>query len=787
MSALGKITKFELLSTTALSTALPALAEEASEVEEIIVTATRRAERIEDIPYNISVVSGNLIDQANMLDAPELLRSATGVSMIDRGPRNAGVVNSIRIRGLNVDSSALGDYAVSASATVSAYINDTPMFANLLIKDLDRVEILRGPQGTLYGSGALAGTVRFMTRKPELGEFSGQVSGSLSKVTGSNSVGWTGDVILNVPLGDSVAFRGVFARQDFPGLTDYVNVYELDANGIPVAPNGILDPAASYRSVKDADTYAVWFGRASLLLNLGEAVDVVATYTYQSTDSGGRRAQSRGTDGWGRPYERYEVGSVQLEPATSEVNLGALEANIDLGFATLTSSTSYFDHTGDSTSENTGFYAQNGWLAWYYTYPRPMASAVRTYQDKAFVQEVRLVSNNDGPINYVVGLYYQNQDKRATQQSFLRGAKAYIDALFGFDVPWVSGDQDFDYRLKENFKEMAIFGELTYSFTEAFDVTAGIRYFDNKVTSQTFMALPFWTGLFPDLNTPDVVNKNSRALFKGNATYHLGDASMIYGIFSQGFRRGGANGVPDSGNYAESPAYMSYAPDFVDNYELGFKGATDKIRYNLSLFYVDWRNPQINTATPNWGFFMVGSSPAGHKNKATTKGLEVELSGNLTDTLQFTFGYAYANAKLKADFIDQSGRMIAAKGARLPGAPRHSVNMALDYTFAMSNGAYLITHVDGYLQSKARNSLDANPRFDETLSGYSIWNISETLSYDNVRVSLWVKNIFNALGISAVFKEEYMGTLPSAGYFGNGSKEQIALPRTFGASVYYNF
>lgn len=168
-------------------------AEEVISLEKILVTASRRSESIEDIPYNISVFSGAEIEQRNILDTTELLRAATGVSIIDRGPRNAGVVNSIRIRGLNVDGSSLGDYAVSASATVSAYLNDTPMFASLLLKDIDQVEVLRGPQGTLYGSGALAGTVRFITNKPQLGEFSGRVGGSISQVKNSESIGYETD------------------------------------------------------------------------------------------------------------------------------------------------------------------------------------------------------------------------------------------------------------------------------------------------------------------------------------------------------------------------------------------------------------------------------------------------------------------------------------------------------------------------------------------------------------------------------------------------------------------
>ena len=126
-----------------------------NEIEEVVVTATSRETNIFEVPYNISAVSGSDVDSRGILDSAELLRSFAGISTIDRGSRNAGTVNNIRIRGLNVDSNALQDYPVSAAASVSTYVDKTPVFANFLLKDLNRVEVLRGPQSTLYGSGSL--------------------------------------------------------------------------------------------------------------------------------------------------------------------------------------------------------------------------------------------------------------------------------------------------------------------------------------------------------------------------------------------------------------------------------------------------------------------------------------------------------------------------------------------------------------------------------------------------------------------------------------------------------
>lgn len=797
MSAIGKKTFYALLSTTAISMISPALAAEdeaardntrddAIVMDEIMVTATRRSTTIQDVPYNISAVSGTQIEAAKMLDSAELLRSIPGVAVTDRGPRNAGVINNIRIRGLNVDSSLNGDVAVLSAPTVATYINETPIFANVMLKDLERVEVLRGPQGTLYGSGALGGTVRYITAKPKLDETTLWAQGSASNTSGSGGVSWQGDVTLNIPLSDAIAFRAVGSRADYAGLTDYVSLYKLDGTGTPVAPNGILSPDATYVTKKDADTYKSWFFRGSLLMRLGENSEATITYTRQSDRTGGRRASAEGfKDGFGRTYGKYEAGSIQLEPSAADVEMVALEVNVDMGFATLTSATSYYDHQGTSTSENTGFYAQVGWLAaFYYNYARPMAVANRGYEDKGFVQEARLTSSNDGPFNYVAGVYYQNQDKRSTQQSFLRGFKSYVNALFGFSSFLNPSNQDFDYNGLTNYKELAFFGELTYDISDNAHFTGGIRQFTADVDTRTHMELPLFIGFAAPVT---VTNKTSESgtLFKANLSWDFSADDKVYATFSQGYRRGGTNAVPLSGNFAEDPGWLNYGSDRVNNYEIGIKGSHDSIRYVASFFYMDWKDAQLNTSTTNFGFFAVQNG-----GQARTKGFELELDGQLTESLHYNVGYAFVDAALKEDLLapTAAATLVAPKGSVLPGVPKHMVNLNVDYTTQVSNDMDLILRLNGYYQSSTQNSINAaSSFFGATLDGFSIWNGSATFAMDSLDVTLWVKNIFNADGITGRYKASYMGTLPSSNYFGSGAKNVIALPRTVGVSVSYNF
>lgn len=753
-----------------------------TELDRITVTAQGREQDILDVPYNISAVSGDAIEQANVLDTAELMRSVPGVGVVDRGARNSSVVSGIRIRGLNVDSSALGDYAVSAASTVASYVDKTPLFANFLLSDIERVEVLRGPQGTLYGSGALGGAVRFILREPGLDAFGGRASLSASSVDHSGGIGYSGSATLNIPFANTLALRLNTTLNDFPGATDYRNVYQLDAQGIPVAPSGILDTDASYRNQKDADTVRQSYGRASLLWRPSDRFDLTLSYMAQADRFGGRRATSLGSDGDGVPYGDLEVGSVQLEPAARHVNLASLEANIDLGFATLTSSTSDYNHEGDITSENTGFYARNGWLAaFYYNYPRPMASAVRSYGDQAFTQELRLTSNHGARFDYVLGAYYQDQKRRSSQDSLLRGFKQWWDAAYPAFADAVVSDQDFLYRQREHFKETAFYGELTWHATDTVQFTGGFRHFRNEATTHVEQTTGLYDG-FIGSSASRGDQDDSDTLFKANVSWTFAPRNQLYATASEGYRRGGTNGTPTTGNFSEDPAWTTYRADSVRNYELGVKGAAGRMTYNANVFHVDWKDPQINSSTTNWGFFAVQNA-----DKASTRGVELELAGSVGEGFTYGLGYTYTDAQLEADAVAVDGAyLIGRKGDRLPGVPEHRFNASAGYGFQVGQGLLTIRG-DAYNQSGMRNALSLSPRFDVDLGGYTIFNASATYSRGDWDTTLWIKNIGNSDAVNGVYTELYMGTSPAQNYFGNGSKALVTLPRTIGITASYRF
>ena len=523
------------------------------------------------------------------------------------------------------------------------------------------------------------------------------------------------------------------------------------------------------------------YGRVAARWEPSESFNATLSFFAQSDDYGGRRQPTPGADGFGNPYGDYENGSIQLEPATRDAELGSLELNVDLGFATLTSSTSYYDHYGDSTSENTGFYAQAGFLSFYYNYPRPMASAVRTWSDRALIEEIRLVSEIEGAVDYVLGFWYQDQDLYSTQDSFLRGFKNWWDTAVPGAEAAVSGDQDFIYRRRESFTDRALFGELTWHITDRIHLTGGVRWFDNDSLNETLIDIPLYTSLSnPTEATFDA--EEDGTLAKGNLAIDIGDDDLVYLTYSEGYRRGGSNAVPLEGFFAEDPRWQIYVADTVTNYEIGIKGNLGPVRYDLSAFQVDWEDPQLNTATPNWGFFVVQNG-----DEAESSGVELQLSGNIGDSMSYGFGWAYVDAKITADFVSPIGTLIQEDGTTLPGAPENTLNASFDWRHAAFGDKEFIAHVDGFYQSETRNAMSSSPLFDVDLESFQIWGTAFTLAAEQWNASLWVKNIFNEEGVTGVFTELYMGTDPAEGYFGNGAKDLISLPRTIGLSFNYLF
>ena len=808
-----------------LQCAAPALAATDQALEEVVVTATRREQSVQDIPFNISAISGDVLTSGIISDPVEALRMTPGVGMLDRGYRNSGMAGTIVIRGINVDSAANGDVPLAAPSAVAVYIDNTALNTNFVLKDVQRIEVLRGPQGTLYGSGSLAGNVRYIMNRPNPKEFEGSASVNFGVTDGSGGYNFNPDAMLNVPAGDTLAFRVSAGMIDNDGIIDYPNVYKKGPDGIPLYSNGdVITGTPVYHKVEDVDSVQLTYARAAALWEPGDDFEAQLSYMYQKDETNGRRQTSTGiNEVTGKKFKDYEYGAVQIEPSDREVQMTALEMELGLGFATLTSSTSYYGEDGVGNSDNSGVYARNGWFAFYGSSPRPINKANRFYDNSAVTQELRLVSKGDETIDWMGGFYWTHQDFNLGQNSYLVGYIPYLDAIDWYGLAPYSTDQDFLFRRKQQYDELAFYGEVTWNVTDELHFTVGGRWFDSSVDVDARVDVP----IYASPSSPPGVAKESidenDFLFRANIGWDVTENSMLYATFSQGYRHAGANAVPTSGKYAENPAYLTFKSDTIDNYEVGWKGSLDRLSYAVSLFYADWNRPQLNTATSNWGFFAVINGET-----ARTQGVELELSGAITDQWRYMLGYSYTDAELTGNVYQPAGNfygsgvyyddMVGKDGGRLPGVAENMISASLIYSTDLTSEIHFDGMLSGYYQSGTVNSIgndfcytsynaigncldSANPasafyapdsvfsRQFADLDSFQIWNLSGTFSWESWDTSLYVKNIFNDSGTTGTFTFLAGGsnTTPSQQFYGSNQREYIALPRTFGMVVTYKF
>jgi outer membrane receptor protein involved in Fe transport len=805
-------------------------------LEEIVVTATRRNASVQDIPYNISAVSGEYLDKQNIVDQYDVLRSMHGVTVVDRGYRNSGTVNSIVIRGLNVDNGQNGDIMLNAVPTVATYYDNSPLFANFLVKDIERVEVLRGPQGTLYGSGSLGGAVRYIGNRPDADAFAADVEVDFGQTSGSEGNNMAFDGMVNIPMGESTALRVNYSRIDNDGVIDYVNAYQLNSfreplvnvNGTCVDPRTaadteVLSNVGCFETVEDADTVAIDYARASLRSELNEDFSVQLTYQWQQDDIGARRSTTLGDNNQPTTSPLYfsygddDSGQVLLEPSEREVSLAALDLEWDLGFATFTSTSSLYDHEGSGESDNGGLWASGGevdgtsrdWNFNFYggAWPRPAQRAERGYTDEAFTQEFRLVSNDtDSRIQWIAGGFYMDQENSVYQLSYNPGMNLFKNAcrstgdpvctvggLYGGFWPrFYAGDLseiDFEYIRDTSYKETAIYGELTYNFTDTFRVTGGLRWFDNETVNDTILGFPLPPGSTSPA-APQSTDSDSDVLVKLNASWDFNEYNMLYATYSEGYRHGGAQAVPslDNGDPFGEPnaeGIRTFQSDSVQNYEIGIKGTRERIRYTASLFHVDWDTPQLNTTSAFYGFYL-----AANGDEASTEGVELELEGVLAESFNYRLGYTYVRAELDKDFISpQTGTVVAPAGSTLPIAPKNVLSLSLDNTWQVGREMDLTGVFSAYYQSDSENFIDQTSQLNQQLGSFTLLNANLTLAGDEWSAMLYVRNLTDEAAPTGAFANGYWSydTGVFENWYGNGNRQFIAQPRTIGLRLGYRF
>ena len=780
------------------------------DVEVISVTATRRSQSIEKVPYNISAVGGETLKQAGISDLGELTTRLPGLSYTDRGARSGAFSTSIAMRGLSTEDGRVSSPVYTAPG-VSTYVGETPLFANIRFYDIDRVEVLRGPQGTLYGSGSLGGTLRFIPNLPDISGSDVEVSTGMSQTDNGDGINTDFNLVLNHALSDHLALRANVGRTEDAGWIDQPLAYRPDAGGVPMLANS-EDPVtseAAFETLSGVNSENSQYGRIAALWQPNQEFKAILAYNRQQDESNGNPA--RAVDY--QDLDDYDSAALMLEPYEGETDLLSLDVEVQLGFATFTTSVSSYESKQNFHSDVTGSYQAFEFYADSYgAMPRPLMSNHSTNNDEANIIELRLVSDNDSALSWVAGVFYMEQDIELKSQDRFLGYSAWTDAcatsvseedLFdnlvcglgtntsdfslGMAEPnqqpnaqaaglAVIPDRNFLSSSRANFEDLALFGELTWQVTDQWQITTGARAFkqtfDNKQTNAVFF--------FDQITVSEQSSTEEDVLFKLNTSYQLTDSAMLYLTRSEGFRRGGANALPDfvqifgEPETPTNPNLLSYAPDLVTNLEAGIKGRADNLRYSLAAFDIEWDKIQLDTlVTP---FLLNAVVNAG---RAGSKGVEAELNRRFDSGFEITFGYSFVDAKLTAPSVEgltEAGIDPASvKDRRLPGVAKHTASLDMSYVQELGDW-YAIYGVNGSYKSDALSQLD--PVTSTDTKGFATWNAYLTMENDNWRVRLYVNNLLNEEGVIHT---------PHPGPNGPRRNELLSRPRTLGLNLTYSF
>jgi iron complex outermembrane receptor protein len=824
------------------SVAVGAVADSRDEgLQEIVVTAQRRSQSVQDIPYNISVLGEDSLSESGTTSLNNLAQVVPGLTTVDQGPGTRALRNDFVMRGLRTDSPGGGQQAAIAGQTVSSvstYFGETPVFFAMPMEDIERVEVLRGPQGTLYGSGSQGGTIRLIPNRPAFDSFSGKIEGDVSHTMNSADPGASGAMVLNIPIASALAVRLVGGYDYTSGFIDRVNLLQRGAGTretsipIPSIPGDQLSGPVLQGVQKDTNSGSQWYARAAVRWKPTNELDFQLDYLHEHTRSNDSQATNPFYHGGtvdltapnpsadpstgvypnsafvARGGGKYAATGFLEEPYEDSINLVSLVGSVDVGLGTVTSSSSYAYVGTDTFEDGTGYFvfppAGGNFNSFYpyNNYPRLLSAEPTANDVRALTQEIRFASTPGKFFDYIVGFFYQQEKDSTHAQIFNPGVMAYLDAI-GQPNPSTSGDQSWDYQRRTTFEDKALFGEFTLHLTQRWAATFGLRAFRQNFENNTVSHLPlcgsFCATDFADptgLSVNHASNNVSKHVSKVNTAYDLSDSLKLYATYSEGFRRGGANAVPTAGPFASLPDYQTFAPDLAKNYEIGVKGTIAKtLRFSADAFLIDLTNFQFNSLTFS-GYPITFNGP-----KARSKGLELELTADITDHLTSGFGYSYTESTVSKtfDLLDYQpyalvpglggtgtvssvfGESVKA-GSPLPGVSKNVLTASLDYRFALpGQPAWKLTaHINGsYRSSQVGNISTASPYYWVIPSDF-VGSARMTLDFDeHTSVAAYVNNFTNSLGYSGA------GSITAfPNYYG---KYDITRPRTVGLSGTYRF
>lgn len=734
-------------------------------VEEVVVTANRREQVLSKVPASVAVMTQEKMDAQGVHSIDDIALLTPGLNF-SRGSQFTGSNTNISIRGI---SSTVG------AATTGIYIDDVPIQTRAVgfstsntypkVFDLERVEVLRGPQGTLFGAGSEGGAVRFITPQPGMNSYSVYGRSELSFTDGGEpnyEVGLAGGGPI---IEDKLAFRAsAFFRQD--------------GGWIDRAPGGVVQEKNS----NDQKTVAL---KGALTWEPIAGLQVTPGLYYQKVETGDSSAY---WETLSNPKKGdFRNGATQAQPVTDRFFLPSLNVRYDLGFANLISTTAYFDRQAkerrDYTNFDVGLLTPTSPLP---TLPGQVATGFLNDSQKIFTQEVRLESKGDGKLKWIAGAFYSRDRQEATQQNQDSFYEQMLINLYGLTLAdlgsaYLPGDLLYDSRTRSDTRQIAGFGQVDYSVTDKLTLTAGVRVAQIKVRHDQ-SAQGFWAGAgIASAGT----STETAATPKFGIAYQANPATLFYASAAKGYRPGGAQtAVPTSLCGADLAAMgltgspTAYESDSVWSYEGGAKKGmfNGRLQADLSVFYIKWNNIQRFVDLP-----LCGSGFIANTGSATSKGFDLSLQGRVTDNLTLGVVLGYTDATFDETVIGGATAILVEKGDSSLDGPGLTFTVSGQYDFKVLNDKDAYARFD---YSYAGKEEALNPRVfgvnleDRPAPQTEQLNLRAGVKLDNFDVSLFANNLTNEhAGLSR------LQTFPGAPLFTNVTYR----PRTIGITASYRY
>ena len=738
----------------AASTQDPAAATADSEnegPEVIVVTAQKRTQVLIDVPQSITVVGGDTLENLQATNFQDYLKLVPGLQLDQSNPGEGRLI----IRGLNTGGVA---------STVATYLDETPFGSStglvnggVLAGDFDvfdvaRIEVLRGPQGTLYGASSLGGLMKFVTNEPNVTKVEARGRVALED-TKDGDIGYRAQGVVNFPVSDTIAIRASGSYRKDGGFVDSSGDTYFTPLGDPITS----DDKNNINGVKS------YGGRASILFKPSDVFDLRLSANLQNIRTNNPTVVESDPEDPDKELNGDLVQARFAEPFGDldyRVYNGLL--NYDLGFGTITSSTS-FSKQNQTRRQDLTFN-----LSWIIEMFSGVANELVLDQNtnhKKFTQELRLASHEDDRFEWLVGGYYTNEDGLIFQEyvTLAPGTDNVITTPLGV-LAEVSLDSDY--------KEIAGFANATVHFGQ-FHIDFGGRYSHNSQdAAQTGTgALAGGLPINTDLHSSDDVFTYSVA-----PRYEINEHASVYARIAKGYRPGGPNVVPPN-----PPANLptTYDPDTTTSFELGFKGETADRRASLdvAVYHINWNDIQLFTSINNFGLNINGGN-------AKVDGVEFTGSWRPVKGLNTSINFAYTNARLADDLPPVGGVVSAFDGDRLPFTPKFSLGANVDYSWSLSGTTEAF--VGASLRTLTNQVTDYDAAFFDAhdehrkIDGYSVFDLRGGVDFGKFSVEAYAKNLFDADGRTSTVGTTANGApIYPNGALGTG----VIRPRTIGISL----